>query len=95
MRDDGRPHPFQVTMRRFGRKLDVEAMRRELPLSPYLFDLIYLDGDELLDEPQSRRFDALGGLASEELVIPPPDHRRRRRSPDFPPAGDARRSRGG
>src|SRR5262249_3908666 len=28
----GRPHPFQVTMRRFGRKLDVERMRTELPV---------------------------------------------------------------
>jgi DNA ligase-1 len=27
-----RPHPFQVTMRRFGRKLDVERQRRELPI---------------------------------------------------------------
>jgi DNA ligase-1 len=27
LRPDGRPHPFQVTMRRFGRKLDVEALR--------------------------------------------------------------------
>src|SRR6185436_10452560 len=32
LRSDGRPHPFQVTMRRFGRKLDDEALRRELPL---------------------------------------------------------------
>ncbi len=35
---DGRPQPFQVTMRRFGRKLDVERMRRELPMTPYWFD---------------------------------------------------------
>ncbi len=27
----GRPHPFQITMRRFGRKLDVEKLRAELP----------------------------------------------------------------
>ena len=70
LKDGGRPHPFQVTMRRFGRKLDVEAMRRTLPLSPFLFDLIYLDGDELLDEPQSRRFTALRELSSGELLIP-------------------------
>jgi DNA ligase-1 len=27
----GRPQPFQITMRRFGRKLDVERMRRSCP----------------------------------------------------------------
>ncbi|MBV8911380.1 MAG: ATP-dependent DNA ligase, partial [Gammaproteobacteria bacterium] len=32
-----RPHPFQVTMRRFGRKLEIEAMRRELPEHVYLW----------------------------------------------------------
>ena len=34
LRPDGSPRPFQETMRRFGRKLDVEALRRELPLVP-------------------------------------------------------------
>src|SRR5437868_14438524 len=30
---DGAPHPFQVTMRRFGRTLDIERERANLPLS--------------------------------------------------------------
>ena len=30
-----RPRPFQVTMRRFGRKLDVERMRAELPIRAF------------------------------------------------------------
>ena len=50
-RKDGRPHPFQTTMRRFGRKLDVAELRRELPLTPYFFDCLYLDGETLLDLP--------------------------------------------
>ena len=41
---EGRPQPFQITMRRFGRKLDVERMRAKLPLNPFWFDLLYLDG---------------------------------------------------
>src|SRR6187402_1869548 len=45
LRSDGRPHPFQVTMRRFGRKLDVEALRGELPLSVFFFDCLYRDGE--------------------------------------------------
>ncbi len=66
----GRPQPFQITMRRFGRKLEVDRLRAELPLTPFWFDALYLDGQSLLDKPQSRRFGALVELASPELVIP-------------------------
>jgi DNA ligase-1 len=51
----GAPHPFQITMRRFGRKLDVERLRQELPLTPFFFDVLYLDGVPLLDEPLASR----------------------------------------
>ncbi|MGH7572278.1 MAG: ATP-dependent DNA ligase [Gemmatimonadota bacterium] len=70
LRPDGRPHPFQVTMRRFGRKLEVERMRAELPLSVFAFDLLRVDGDDLLGEPLSRRWEALAEGAPEDLVIP-------------------------
>jgi DNA ligase-1 len=66
----GRPQPFQVTARRFGRKLDLDRMRAELPLTPYWFDLLYLDGQSMIDEPQSRRFAALQGLAAKESIVP-------------------------
>ena len=66
----GRPLPFQTTMRRFGRKLDVDRMRSDLPLSPFWFDLIYVNGTSLLDEPQNQRFRALQNLAPAEFVIP-------------------------
>ncbi|MEO8126228.1 MAG: ATP-dependent DNA ligase, partial [Bryobacteraceae bacterium] len=61
LQPDGRPNAFQTTMRRFGRKLNVERMRAELPLSPFWFDLLYVDGTALLDEPQARRFGELAG----------------------------------
>jgi DNA ligase-1 len=67
---NGRPQPFQLTMRRFGRKLDVEQMRHHLPLTPFWFDLLYLDGQPLLDEPQSHRFSALSKLSPPESLIP-------------------------
>ncbi len=67
---DGRPQPFQVTMRRFGRKLDLERMRAELPLRPFWFDLLYLNGQSLMDEPQARRFGALRVLAPADAVAP-------------------------
>jgi DNA ligase-1 len=66
----GRPQPFQVTARRFNRKLDLDRMRAELPLSPFWFDLLYLDGQPLLDEPQSRRFGALAGISPPAALIP-------------------------
>ena len=65
---DGRPQPFQTTMRRFGRKLDVERMRGELPITPFWFDLLYLNGGSLMDEPQARRFTALRELAPRSLI---------------------------
>jgi DNA ligase 1 len=68
--DEQSPHPFQVTMRRFGRKLDVDRLRHELPLSAYFFDCLYYDGQPLIDEPQARRFAALTSAAPASLVIP-------------------------
>jgi DNA ligase-1 len=68
--DNGRPRPFQVTMRRFGRKLDVDALRRELPLRPFWFDLVYADGGSLLDEPQGRRFAQLKNIVPAGDVVP-------------------------
>jgi DNA ligase 1 len=64
----GRPQPFQVSMRRFGRKLDVDRMLTELPMTPFWFDLLYLDGASLIDEPQARRFGELSQLAPGALV---------------------------
>ena len=67
---EGRPQPFQVTMRRFGRKLDVDRTRADLPLTPVWFDLLYLDGAPLVDEAQARRFAALKELSRPEHLIP-------------------------
>ena len=70
LRKDGSPHPFQVTMRRFGRRLDVDARRAELPLSPFFFDLLHLDGEDLLDRPARERLQALAGSAPPEVLVP-------------------------
>jgi DNA ligase-1 len=55
LRPDGRPHPFPVTMRRFGRKLADEALRAELPLSVFFFDCLYRDGEALVDRGVGER----------------------------------------
>jgi len=69
LRADGRPLPFQFTMRRFGRKLDVDRLRGELPLTPFFFDLVHLDGRDLVDVPARERFDALAS-ATPGMTIP-------------------------
>jgi DNA ligase-1 len=66
----GRPRPFQLTMRRFGRKLDVDSLRQELPLHVYFFDCLSLDGRNLADRPASERFRAMSEVLPAELLIP-------------------------
>jgi DNA ligase-1 len=55
----GRPRSFQDTMRRFGRRLDIDALRAELPLTPFFFDILYHDGESLIDHPLSERLERL------------------------------------
>ncbi|HEV2843796.1 MAG TPA: ATP-dependent DNA ligase [Thermoanaerobaculia bacterium] len=77
LRPDGSPHPFQITMRRFGRKLDVPRLRGELPLTTFFFDILHLDGDDLIDRPAGERFAALAeavpGLAVPRVVTADPE----------------------
>ncbi len=70
LQPDGRPHSFQVTMRRFGRRLDVERMRQELPLSVFFFDCLRRDDEDLTGWPATRRFTALAETLPRELLIP-------------------------
>jgi DNA ligase-1 len=67
---DGRPLPFQVTMRRFGRKRDVAAQQRELPLSAFFFDCLYLDGEVLVERSNEQRFSALSRAVPKALCVP-------------------------
>jgi DNA ligase-1 len=68
LRPDATPHPFQQTMQRFGRKLDVDRLRAELPLTPFFFDCLYLDGTPMIDEPQFERFERLRSIAPLTIV---------------------------
>jgi DNA ligase-1 len=70
LRADGTPQPFQITMRRFGRKLDVDALRADLPISPFFFDALYVDGTPLIDEPLTRRAAVLADTAVPETLVP-------------------------
>src|SRR6185503_6112463 len=66
----GRPHPFQVTMRRFGRKLDVERLRTELPMRAVFFDCLHFDGQNLVDWPFRERFRMLAKAVPEAQRVP-------------------------
>ena len=70
LRPDGTPLPFQETMRRFGRKLDVDRLRAAVPLTAYFFDVLYVDGAALLDEPYGRRFAALTEIVPADRRVP-------------------------
>ncbi|MFC1431981.1 ATP-dependent DNA ligase [Streptacidiphilus sp. N1-3] len=67
---DGRPRPFQETAARTASRQDVQALRERVPLSVFFFDLLHLDGADLLDRPGEQRFEALTALLPAELRVP-------------------------
>jgi len=81
LRPDGRPQPFQLTMRRLGRMKDVAAMRESIPLTPFMFDALYLDGNSLLARSYEERTRALAAIAPSasvpRLVTGQPEEARR------------------
>src|SRR5262245_1047233 len=81
LRSDGRPEPFQTTMRRLGRIKDVGAMREAIPLTPFAFDALYLDGDSLLARSYEERTKALATIAPDaripRLITGKPEEARR------------------
>jgi DNA ligase-1 len=66
----GRPHPFQVTMKRFGSRTDLQRLQRELPLLPFFFDCLHLDGSDLIDESGRRRLALLQETLPAGLLMP-------------------------
>jgi DNA ligase-1 len=63
LRDDGRPQPFQVTGARTASSTDPAELARTTPVTTFLFDLLHLDGTDLVDEPATARWAALDALA--------------------------------
>ncbi|WP_457963074.1 ATP-dependent DNA ligase [Arthrobacter sp. D1-29] len=56
--EDGGPRPFQETMSRFG----ADAVRTTL-LHPWFFDVLHIDGRDLLEEPLATRINVLERIA--------------------------------
>lgn len=67
---DRRPRPFQVTSARVATHGAVEALRQEIPLTPFFFDILHLDGRDLIDRKAEDRDQALRRVAPPERRVP-------------------------
>jgi ATP-dependent DNA ligase I len=70
LKADGKPHPFQVSASRFGSRLDVGRLRETLPLTPFVFDILHLNGADLIDHPFEERDRALSQTVPERWRVP-------------------------
>lgn len=67
---DGRPRPFQVTAARASRRVDPTADSVRTPLTLFVFDVLHLDGVDLLDLPGSQRRHRLEQLLTGHETAP-------------------------
>jgi DNA ligase 1 len=65
LRADGRPEPFQVTSSRFARRQE-----KAVPLHLFLFDVLHVDGQDVLDQPGAERAALLAELVPEAQRTP-------------------------
>jgi DNA ligase-1 len=68
--EHGRPRPFQQTAARTSSHLDVGKLRRDVPLSVFLFDVLSLDGEPLLAKPAHERQRVLARVVPEARRVP-------------------------
>ncbi|MEE8358953.1 MAG: ATP-dependent DNA ligase, partial [Candidatus Hydrothermarchaeales archaeon] len=58
--ETNKPRPFQDMLRRFRRKYDVKKSAEKMPFVVYVFDILFLDGENLIDlsfEERRRKLD--------------------------------------
>lgn len=68
--DSGTPHPFQTTMRRFGRSKNIDELLSTLPVSAFYFDCLLVDDRHLMDEPADVRYAVMDEIIPAELRMP-------------------------
>jgi DNA ligase-1 len=57
--------PFQVVSQRRGRKYDIEKISEEVPVTVFLFEVLYEDGHDVTDQPYLKRRKTLVRLVQE------------------------------
>jgi DNA ligase-1 len=70
LRPDGRPRPFQETGSRVASRGNVADLRRRHPLTTFFFDVLHVDGTDLIDRPLSARLDVARAAVGPELLVP-------------------------
>jgi DNA ligase-1 len=69
LKEDGTPHRFQRTMSRFGSGGEVAAAMR-VPLSALFFDVLHVDGEDVLDRPAGERHEILERVVPAANLVP-------------------------
>ena len=82
--DDGRPRPFQETASVVGQQTAANDPRLQVSY----FDLLHVDGEDLLDHPLSERVERLSRLLPEQQLVP----RLHLADPTEPTQGEAART---
>jgi DNA ligase-1 len=67
---DGRPEAFQVVASRAMSENDPAGPTPESPLRVFFFDLLHVDGRDLLDTPLRERLDVMDGVLPEAITVP-------------------------
>ena len=57
-------------MSRFGSRVNVAELRKAVPLSPFFFDCLHLDGEDLIDQSARHRLEALERRLPAALRVP-------------------------
>jgi DNA ligase-1 len=73
LRPDGRPYPFQDTSARAASETTGPDGTRPggiVPLSVFLFDVLHLDGADLIDLPDAERRAALADVVPAQMLMP-------------------------
>jgi DNA ligase-1 len=70
LRGDGTPEAFQVIASRTASTVDVPGVVVRTPLRAFFFDLLHVDGSDLLDAPLARRSATMASVLPPELIVP-------------------------
>ncbi len=72
----GRWLPFQRISQRIKRKYDIEKMAKEIPVKTRVFDVLYVDGENLIFKPLKERWAVLEKIIAEEEEFKLAEHAR-------------------